>query len=585
MSDFFPPLPEDRPPSPPPAPPSQPPTSSSNKTLTDSMTSEPAPPNEAPPKLPSPPPPPQSKLTQSYSNQDSNQAEDTVIKEKKKNDEFTSEEEQEGGEGDGEGEGEPETFERVVLKELNKHFHVILPSGWVEIRHFSGMNVYLHRESRVCTMSMPYHIGKESARRHNVPLAAIPCFAYKRGLEKRDQPNAEDSCPVAKKSKMEEKNQDECQGELVKTEDKNQEDVTETAGSVDVTVRVHSADEYNKTLTHDELLEYCEKVFEFERIKTRRFKSWKKRRIDLKSSRYANMTPGTKLISCVAPNGKRKEFTINPTGKTHIALLHEFVQLSMGEAPQIQFTERSNSALPYAANVYIKGTCYGTGYAATKKQAKLEAAKVTLQALAPEISKVTDEDKKDKLNDVELFDEISITDSRVHEICQRTGTPDPVQLLTFSVDASYGFSHGKIDTQYHSAHGQKNSLTMTVGKFSAKIFYKKKKVGQQLAAQEILRQMHPQIRFYGGLLRLYGNCKKHVEESRIRSEEMKQLNILDSVDPKKNAHEKILEKLRTDMLALSDKRKDDLPANSFYLEDNCLKGGYNVSSFNTLKDN
>lgn len=52
------------------------------------------------------------------------------------------------------------------------------------------------------------------------------------------------------------------------------------------------------------------------------------------------MTPGTKLISCVAPNGKRKEFTINPTGKTHIALLHEFVQLSMGEAPQIQFTER-----------------------------------------------------------------------------------------------------------------------------------------------------------------------------------------------------------------------------------------------------
>lgn len=60
----------------------------------------------------------------------------------------------------------------------------------------------------------------------------------------------------------------------------------------------------------------------------------------------------------------------------------------------------------------------------------------------------------------------------MHEICQRTGTPDPVQLLTFSVDASYGFSHGKIDTQYHSAHGQKNSLTMTVGKFSAKVVIK-----------------------------------------------------------------------------------------------------------------
>lgn len=183
MSDFFPPLPEDNPPSPPPAPPTQPPSSSHARSTEIFQESKPAPPIEAPPKAPSPPPPPPAADSTQLENVQKNaQTDESGVKEKKKPEEYSSDEEHDAAEGDGEGDGEPETFERVVLKgnsdnaqlyiaskfgfqtELNKHFHVILPSGWVEIRHFSGMNVYLHRESRVCTMSMPYHIGKESAR-------------------------------------------------------------------------------------------------------------------------------------------------------------------------------------------------------------------------------------------------------------------------------------------------------------------------------------------------------------------------------------------------------------------------------------
>ena len=35
-----------------------------------------------------------------------------------------------------------------------------LPEGWLSIQHASGATVYFHRESRVCSWSMPYTIKK-----------------------------------------------------------------------------------------------------------------------------------------------------------------------------------------------------------------------------------------------------------------------------------------------------------------------------------------------------------------------------------------------------------------------------------------
>lgn len=55
-----------------------------------------------------------------------------------------------------------------LLERGQNHFE-ILPEGWVEITHFSGMPVYLHKQSRVCTLSKPYYLGQGSAR---------VCFIY-----------------------------------------------------------------------------------------------------------------------------------------------------------------------------------------------------------------------------------------------------------------------------------------------------------------------------------------------------------------------------------------------------------------------
>ena len=40
----------------------------------------------------------------------------------------------------------------------------ILPEGWVQVTHNSGMPIYLNQKSRVCTLSKPYFLGPGSAK-------------------------------------------------------------------------------------------------------------------------------------------------------------------------------------------------------------------------------------------------------------------------------------------------------------------------------------------------------------------------------------------------------------------------------------
>nr|CAH8856110.1 unnamed protein product [Trichobilharzia regenti] len=58
----------------------------------------------------------------------------------------------------------------------------LLPEGWLQLRHTSGLNVYLHRSSRVVTLSRPYSIGPGSVRYHRIPVSAIPCLAYRKAM-------------------------------------------------------------------------------------------------------------------------------------------------------------------------------------------------------------------------------------------------------------------------------------------------------------------------------------------------------------------------------------------------------------------
>lgn len=53
----------------------------------------------------------------------------------------------------------------------------LLPEGWIEVRHASGMPVYLHKPSRVCTLARPYLLGPASVRVSSLALflfASLP---------------------------------------------------------------------------------------------------------------------------------------------------------------------------------------------------------------------------------------------------------------------------------------------------------------------------------------------------------------------------------------------------------------------------
>lgn len=59
---------------------------------------------------------------------------------------------------------EYEERSKVVLEEKGRNHFEVLPEGWVQATHNSGMPVYLNKHTRVCTLSKPYFLGPGSVR-------------------------------------------------------------------------------------------------------------------------------------------------------------------------------------------------------------------------------------------------------------------------------------------------------------------------------------------------------------------------------------------------------------------------------------
>ena len=52
----------------------------------------------------------------------------------------------------------------IFLAEKGKNHFEVLPENWVQVTHNSGMPIYLHKPTRVCTLAKPYFLGPGSAR-------------------------------------------------------------------------------------------------------------------------------------------------------------------------------------------------------------------------------------------------------------------------------------------------------------------------------------------------------------------------------------------------------------------------------------
>lgn len=165
-----------------------------------------------------------------------------------------------------------------------------------------------------------------------------------------------------------------------------------------------------ESLTPDQFNQYCQKLFKFRVIRVLRFRSWNarrkftKNRKNLKNIQRPTLPDGTKLIKfpvLVPGDGKsnpraRREWIMNPSGKSYVCILHEYVQHALKKQPTYEFKELENAATPYAATVSINDLKYGTGYGTSKRQAKSEAARETLEILIPEMKDKITGVKQDK---------------------------------------------------------------------------------------------------------------------------------------------------------------------------------------------
>ncbi|KFD55968.1 hypothetical protein M514_03092 [Trichuris suis] len=527
---------------------------------------------------------------------------------------------------------------KVVLRNRAEEYFEVLPDGWIEITHRSGLPVYLHKGTRVCTLSRPYFLGPGSARNHDVPLSSIPCLHQKR----LKQAESERHTSTLSSS--------------------SGQDVAATANVLPNVpeAKVQTIEDYKaRNLTSDELFEYAKSVFDFQTIDIVRFKTWADHRayhkqlkrakqmthmagtvVPLKSSfgeesarednseeeKPVNHPVGQNVNSALADTGRpklpanvklitvpeidkhsrphKRQFVLNPQGKSSITVLHEYVQKVLKGLVTYEFTETRNPVCPFTATVKLttadndlsrfvdppmkndktaacvnpnegnsgteklqKCSIVGSGTGNSKKNAKMEAAKQALKVLIPGIEFDVDgiagggvNDKQDDV--VELFDLIPITDSRVPELSIRTGQPTPFVILQECLKRNTGLGQVNIESKVERVKHQQHAFSMRVGKHEVRVLCVNKREGKQKASQAMLERLHPQITTWGALIRLYGyGAQRRLQETRREKNEIIKLQTVNKhVSDKEHVevrgpNKALLEKLKIEMRKLCDKQK------------------------------
>lgn len=253
---------------------------------------------------------------------------------------------------------------------------------------------------------------------------------------------------------------------------------------------------------------------------------------------------------------------MNPKGKSYVCILHEYVQHALKKQPKYVFKEVENAATPYAATIIINDMHYSTGYGSSKKQAKTEAAKATLEILLPELGEKIREESNTKGDaDLSFFDEIRIEDPRVPELCNKTSELSPYSILLNCLQRNFGLNGANIESRLVTQKNQKNEFVMTVGKHTVQVQCKNKKDGKQRASQAILQKLHPHISSWGSLLRLYGN--RSMQTMREKKAEEQEITLLQSNATVNQPNTSIINKLKLEMLKLQEMKNSIQPIGRF----------------------
>nr|AEF32763.1 PASHA [Ascaris suum] len=283
---------------------------------------------------------------------------------------------------------EGEMREKIVLAHRGIDYFDVLPEGWLELTHTSGLPVYLHKATRVCTFSRPYFIGPSSVRHHSVPESAIPCLHQRRVLKEVEE-CAKASADALQSALDTSVNTN---GETAE----NDEDKAKLIATLQApNTKVQTAKDFKEhQLDPQALHEYAKKVFRFKTIQVYRFQKWSATRSFhrqkklAEAERLGKLTPSievpigrptlpgnVKLITVPSMEAnlkpQHKGFFLNPQGKTSISILHEYVQKVLKSTINYQFTETRSSSTPYGCSARLKMNLNNRVMSATSIKEKL----------------------------------------------------------------------------------------------------------------------------------------------------------------------------------------------------------------------
>lgn len=379
---------------------------------------------------------------------------------------------------------------------------------------------------------------------------------------------------------------DDAHEEVTETEDASKKDKAPAGpravllpdGEMMIPPRVETVanDWKSQHLTYTQLNTYCSKLFRFKTINIMNFKRWTDRRRYAKARKtmqYPVLPKGTKLITIPnTDNGAggsrnpKRDWVMNMNGCSYLSVFHEYVRLALHKQPTYHFQQLENASLPYQATVYIGGMQYGVGRGSSKRQAKAAAAKASIHILIPEMKDDSPPDSSEP--DLSFFECIGIEDPRVAQFCQACAEPSPHAILRTCLSRNFGATDRHIRTEVTKLEYQKIELTMRVGKHTATVVCKNKKTAKQRASQAILQKLHPHVRSWGSLLRLYG--AHSVKTCKEKKMEEQQITLLQDHATQNQPNLAVLSKLRTEMLHLKSRDGAVVPIGTLLLPNTTL---------------
>uniref|UniRef100_H2YCV0 DRBM domain-containing protein n=1 Tax=Ciona savignyi TaxID=51511 RepID=H2YCV0_CIOSA len=257
---------------------------------------------------------------------------------------------------------------------------------------------------------------------------------------------------------------------------------------------------------------------------------------------YLQLGPA-KVITLSIPRDndseKPQRMTFTTSVKPMICILHEYAQSVLRTKPHYVFSTNEDASEPFEATIVLNEKQYGTASGINKKSAKNKAALLTMEMLVPGFKEQVENLQSDQ--SLEYFDEVSITDPRVYELCVHAGNYLPHQLLTECLKRNQGIADTNVQFDVQVGKAKMVEYKMTCGKHVVTGTAKNKKVGKQIASQQVLKLLHPDTQTWGELIQLYGTsvAEKRARKKNIEQEifELKQRRNLDSGHKSFNAED------------------------------------------------